>query len=218
MQPLEAPPLPPRRERGPGGEGPHLAHRCTTPAPSGSPCLHPAPCPRHTPIAGYDSQNAKPETQNPAPATVRLNHLIANHFASKDADPRRMAADVLKRVVAGTAAPLQAARFLRAGRLLTAMGQAEMDDEAALAEAEFRGRISHGLPPRDDDEWEYARLIYNKGALEEFARWAIAFDAPFPDDINPPGGRTREEQWQTREALNRRLAEKDAVWKDRSRE
>jgi hypothetical protein len=56
-------------------------------------------------------------------------------------------------------------------RIIHAFGPPEMSEEEALAEAEFRGRIAHGLPPRGDAEWAKAERIFEPAAIEEFRRW-----------------------------------------------
>ena len=187
------------------------AARCGISHLDGGPCAYVALlCPLHAVRnirASRSAAELEVESAATVPAPIHLNPLMVRHLATSEGDPRRLAAEVLKRVVDGTAAPLQAARFLRASRLLTAMGETEMDNEAALAEAEFRGRLMHGMPPLGEAEWNYARQLFDADTVSEFARWAVMLDAPYPDDIKPAGGYTRAE---AREYRNTRFRQQTA--------
>lgn len=56
-------------------------------------------------------------------------------------------------------------------RTLVALGPAGASEEEALREVELRGRLMHGLPPRDEDEWARAEAAFTPDALAEFRRW-----------------------------------------------
>ena len=58
-------------------------------------------------------------------------------------------------------------------RTLTALGQEPLAADEALREVELRGRVMHGLPPRDPAEWEHAALVFSDDALDEFRRWEV---------------------------------------------
>jgi hypothetical protein len=51
-------------------------------------------------------------------------------------------------------------------RVIAAFGQDVLPPEAALREAELRGRLMHGLPPRDEAEWALAEATFSASALE----------------------------------------------------
>ena len=174
-----------------GGEtrGSVLPPRCDAPMPRGRRCLHPlGGCSLHPIPLEPAVEPAPPESvPDEPPARTAARKRFAHTFAAND--PRRDAAEVCRRVLNGEAAPLQAARFIRAATATAAMGAPDMDMEEALRNAEFRGRIRNGSPPLDDEEWEYAALIYDDETLQEFARWAITLDAPYPPHIDPTGSR-----------------------------
>jgi hypothetical protein len=66
-------------------------------------------------------------------------------------------------------------------RVLFALGPGDMAEAEVLREVELRGRLAHGLAPRDPDEWERAAAVFSAEALEEFARWAEGeAEAPVP--------------------------------------
>lgn len=54
-------------------------------------------------------------------------------------------------------------------RILASLGQ--QDDPVSLREVELRGRLMQGLTPRDEEEWELARSIFDDAAIAEFERW-----------------------------------------------
>ena len=56
-------------------------------------------------------------------------------------------------------------------RILASLGQ--QDDPASLREVELRGRLMQGLTPRDEEEWELARSIFDDAAIAEFERWEV---------------------------------------------
>jgi hypothetical protein len=172
-----------------------IAARCAQNLPSGASCFHDATaCPFHEPpelpSSPLDAVNP------PLEPAVTLPKVKLPSFAERRnnaVDPRTLADEMLQRVLSGAASPVQAGRFVRATRTVSAMPPPQTDEETALAEAEFRGRIRNGLPPMGDEEWNYARLRFTEEAVKEFARWAVLLDAPYPDDIEPAGGRTRAE-------------------------
>lgn len=67
---------------------------------------------------------------------------------------------------------LTAAEVSSAGGILRIIaGYDGPEDAATLAEVELRGRLMHGLPPRDEAEWEFAASLFNDDAMAEFRRW-----------------------------------------------
>jgi hypothetical protein len=69
-------------------------------------------------------------------------------------------------------------------RIINAMGAAPLSEEEALREAEFRGRIRHGSPPRTPEEWERAARFFDDESLERFRGWQASLegDGRYIDD------------------------------------
>jgi len=89
----------------------------------------------------------------------------------EEPDIRNVAREAITRVLEDYASPVQVARFVRTLAQLHAMGPAPMAEHYALKQVELRGRIMHGQPPRNEDEWELARAIFDDDAIAEFERW-----------------------------------------------
>ncbi len=146
---------------------------CGQPTPLG-PCRYPAPaCPLHTPETTQSSVRS-PQSPSSAPSP----HL-------SDIDSRRLARQALQQAFLGSASPLQAARLAYAIRALASLGPEPQDLIDAARETALRGRIMHGMPPRDPEQWALAATLYDDQALEEFRRWQAEWDNP-PDDVPPP--------------------------------
>jgi hypothetical protein len=58
-------------------------------------------------------------------------------------------------------------------RLLASLGPEPLEEEEALRQVELRGRLMHGRPPRDAEEWALAERTFSAQALEEFRRWEL---------------------------------------------
>ena len=56
-------------------------------------------------------------------------------------------------------------------RILASLGPEPMAEAEALKQVELRGRIMHGQPPRNPQEWERAAAVFDDEALAEFHRW-----------------------------------------------
>lgn len=57
-------------------------------------------------------------------------------------------------------------------RVVAALGPEPVSRERAFAEAALRGRMMHGLPPRNADEWAIAESLFSQEVLDEFAGYA----------------------------------------------
>ena len=57
------------------------------------------------------------------------------------------------------------------GRAIFALGEEDIDREAAIAEAVVIGTILHGFPPRDEQQWEIARRHYDEHTLARLEDW-----------------------------------------------
>jgi len=140
-----------------------MSGACLLPAPSGRPCGYPADCcPFHPPVPRPEPVIEAPELEEPAHRSL---------LPPEEPDMRYVARDAVERVLDGRASPIQVARLLRTLAQLHAMGPAPMAQHYALKQVELRGRIMHGQPPRNEQEWELARFIFDDDAIAEFERW-----------------------------------------------
>jgi hypothetical protein len=57
-------------------------------------------------------------------------------------------------------------------RVVAALDEGALRAEDALLEAELRGLLMHGLPPRTQAEWDRLRAIFSPEAVREVERWA----------------------------------------------
>jgi hypothetical protein len=74
-------------------------------------------------------------------------------------------------VASGRYSPAQGARFIRSLVAVRKLGPEPIDEDEALAEVELRGRLMHGQPPRDPEEWALAARRFDETAIREFRRW-----------------------------------------------
>ena len=125
---------------------------------SGKACAHPGDaCPIHTQL---------PDAA-PAPPAEDLEPKVTRTFK----DPRLLGQIVVERVLDESASPIQAARLIRTLRALHSMGNTPEDEDAVLAEIELRGVVMNGFPPRNEEEWDLARKVFDADAITEFHRW-----------------------------------------------
>ena len=89
---------------------------------------------------------------------------------STEHDLRAVGWWVLDGLVSGEVDPRRAGVIATWMRVMASMGPEPMDQEEALAEVELRGLIMHGIPPRNEEEWERARRIFSPESLAEFSR------------------------------------------------
>ena len=71
-------------------------------------------------------------------------------------------------------------------RVVLAAGEAGLtDDEEARREVELRGLLMHGIPPRNDEEWERLKQSFSPEAVEEVRRWRSLLVADRLDGVDP---------------------------------
>lgn len=61
-------------------------------------------------------------------------------------------------------------------RVLAALGPSPLDEEAALQESAFRGRLMNGFRPHTDEEWSKVARYLDEEALAEMRRWPDLFE------------------------------------------
>ena len=118
-------------------------------------------CPHHpTPVV---------EAPAGAPPTLprdlhAVSWWVLERLLHDEIDPRRASA---MRAMVGTIAQL---------------GPEERDEQEMWREAQLRGLVMHGIPPRTPEEWELAERVFDDDALAELHRWEAMFKAPAPHD------------------------------------
>lgn len=90
----------------------------------------------------------------------------------QERDLRTLAWWLIAGILRGDADARQASVVVSLMRTLAALGPAGPGEEEALREVELRGRLMHGLPPRNEEEWARAGAAFTPDALAEFRRWA----------------------------------------------
>ena len=137
---------------------------CLLAAPSGRPCRYPADC------CPFHSTAPEPSPVSDAPGAPE-EPAHRSLLPPEEPDMRHVAREAIDRVLEDGASPLQVARLVRTLAQLHAMGPAPLAQYYALKQVELRGRIMHGQPPRNDEEWELARAVFDDEAIAEFERW-----------------------------------------------
>lgn len=136
---------------------------CSAATPSGHTCHHLAgrcpfhPVPESTPAPGPEP-TAKPARP----------------------DPHRFIYDALQSVVEGRANPTVVNRLVRTLAIASRIGPPPLDRDRAAEETMILGMAMHGLPPRDEHEWELARGIFTAEGLHSLATWLHASEPPPP--------------------------------------
>lgn len=108
------------------------------------------------------------------PAAVPLLHVYGSELrdaALTERSARRLAWWVAAEMARGALETQRGTVLSNVLRLLHAMGPEPLDEEDALAEVEMRGRLMHGQPPRDPEEWARAERTFDEEAIGEFRRW-----------------------------------------------
>lgn len=95
----------------------------------------------------------------------------ASHRERPGHDLRDIAWWLLDQLIAGSMTSSEVSSAGSVLRILASLGQ--QDDPASLREVELRGRLMQGLTPRDEEEWELARSIFDDAAIAEFERWEV---------------------------------------------
>ncbi len=104
--------------------------------------------------------------------------------AYADRDERGFAWWAVGAVATGQLSTSQGSTIASLIRIINAMGLPPASEEEALREAEFRGRIRHGSPPRTPEEWQRAAQFFDDEALERFRGWEASLegDGRYIDD------------------------------------
>ena len=106
-------------------------------------------------------------------------------FAFGDGEKNSAIATLLRKIaLSGSLTPRDTASLINAARRIDELD--DYDDADTLREVELRGRLMHGLPPREDEEWELARSLFDDDAMAEFERWQRQmeqFPPPYDDGL-----------------------------------
>jgi hypothetical protein len=138
---------------------------CHQPTNTGHDCRYPADrCPLHAP-------------ELPVPSARQRD-------PKDDLNIRALAQNAIARVFDGAASPLQTSRLVRALRSFQTVEPDPWDREEALRGVELSGRLMHGMPPRDPEQWALAREMYDDDGMREFIRWAKHYNDPYPLDLD----------------------------------
>ena len=92
---------------------------------------------------------------------------------------------LVERVILGAVSTAEAAVLASVMRVLAGLGPGEMDRDSALREAQLRGLVMHGIPPRNQEEWELAEAVFDEEALAEFHRWETLLETHADDRREP---------------------------------
>lgn len=129
---------------------------CNLPLRNAEPCRYPGGrCPLH-PRPELHTERASLEPE-PAKAPRPTSHELMR--------------DALDRLRSGQLSALAAARYMRGILAFRNLGPEPYDEEEALREVELRGCLMHGQPPRNPEEWAFARERFDDDAIAEFERW-----------------------------------------------
>jgi hypothetical protein len=79
---------------------------------------------------------------------------------------------VIKNAITGELTTPQGTVVANVMRVIAGLGPEPLAEEEALRNVELSGRIMHGVPPRNEAEWERARRMFDDDAIAEFERWA----------------------------------------------
>ncbi len=138
---------------------------CGAPTLAGGACRWPRDrCTFH----GARQRRSRPPSPPPPPegATGDIPAAIERR------DVRELAWWLMEALIGGwDHSPGNASSLTAVLRVLASMGPEPRAEEDALAEAELRGLIMHGVPPRTPTEWERAAAVFSPEALREIARW-----------------------------------------------
>ena len=160
--------------------------RCGAMTQKGTPCQWPL---SRCDIPGHDrwrEAKAAAKTAAPAepvesslPSRPPLPEAVSRH------DIPGVAWWALSGLVSGALASSDVAVLASLLRVLLAAGSTGLDDEAALQEVELRGLLMHGIPPRNDAEWEVLESTFSPEAVAEVRRWRRLLEADGLDSVNP---------------------------------
>ena len=130
---------------------------CNSPTSTGHSCGYPPnTCPLHIRAWPTNTSETHPSEK----------------FDRKSLGP--IAQSVVVKLTAGAITPLEAIRWLRAIHIFHDLPMSTEDEDDVLAEIELRGVVMNGFPPRNDEEWELAKKVFDADAITEFHRWEAA--------------------------------------------
>ena len=137
---------------------------CGAPTRKGTPCRFLAhECKHHQ---GWRGDSAEPQ----APIEAATNEgVLPTHVAEHNL--RDLAWWLVDRMVGAELPAPNASVIVAVMRILASLGPEPMAEAEALKQVELRGRIMHGQPPRNPQEWERAAAVFDDEALAEFHRW-----------------------------------------------
>ncbi len=72
-------------------------------------------------------------------------------------------------------------------RLLESLGPSPESDERARAESVLLGRLSHGMPPEGEAEWDMARERFAPEAISDFEEWERLWERYRNHGLEPLG-------------------------------
>jgi hypothetical protein len=128
-------------------------------------------------LAGAASKGTGPPGPEPDEARTAATLALPGYgpelrdTALEERSARRLAWWVASEMARGALETQRGTVLSNVLRLLHSMGPEPMDEEDALAEVEMRGRLMHGQPPRDPEEWARAERTFEPEAIGEFRRW-----------------------------------------------
>ncbi|MFN0095064.1 MAG: hypothetical protein ACKVVT_09855 [Dehalococcoidia bacterium] len=96
---------------------------------------------------------------------------VAEHDEGRERNLRRLAWEMVERVLDGSMGVREATALASLGRLLHRLGPEPADVKEELLEVERRARLMAGIPPRTAEEWAWAERSFRPDAVEEFRRW-----------------------------------------------
>lgn len=169
---------------------------CGKPTREGTPCgWFTGPCPHHDkpprPRRVQRAEHRPPAAHSPVPGVVEPPGNTptggsATHSKVPE-DLRQFAWWVIHAVVDGVVDERRASVLVAAGRLAAGLGPDSDSEEEALAATVLRGRVMHGMPPEDEDEWTLAERLFEPAVMKTLRRWAGLLEDDLVDDAQPGG-------------------------------
>ena len=125
-------------------------------------------CPRHDP-APVGRQSVPSPSLQPRPPRLAPKAMPPG-LAERDV--RRLAWWLFEQVATAKEMDATKARVLATVlNLLESLGPGGMEGDAKLTETVRIGKLSLGMPPEGDDEWEWVLERFKDEAVDEFRRW-----------------------------------------------
>ena len=125
-------------------------------------------CPRHGPAAPGRQSVPSPSLQTEPPSFPPK--VMPPGLAERDV--RRLAWWLFEQVATAKEMDATKARVLATVlNLLESLGPGGMEGDAKLTETVRIGKLSLGMPPEGDDEWEWVLERFKDEAVDEFRRW-----------------------------------------------